>query len=301
MISDARGGHVSPGVYTEERDVNYTVNSLGITSLGLVGEALKGPAFQAIPIKSWGEYVDYFGGTSTEKYKATGRPKYGMSYVAKAYLEESKRLNVVRVLGLSGYDAGPAWVVYNKSRQPVLILRSRMTYTDVSAGSICDTKQENPTPVVTNIKKGGYQSKIYDSNCNPQPGTTVAPKDWQLGLDVTTQTGSVHYNVSLKSTDKDYIYNVLPMAPDDAYPIYVESVFENNGFDGLHDIEKEEGKVISMSYDYYKLEQDAETSEYKYVKIAEADVTQSDIDNSVEKESVPTTGLTENSDSRIKV
>ena len=62
MISDARGGHVSPGVYTEERDVNYTVNSLGITSLGRVGEALKGPAFQAIPIKSWGEYVDYFGG-----------------------------------------------------------------------------------------------------------------------------------------------------------------------------------------------------------------------------------------------
>lgn len=301
MISDARGGHVSPGVYTEERDVNYTVNSLGITSLGLVGEALKGPAFQAIPIKSWGEYVDYFGGTSTEKYKATGRPKYGMSYVAKAYLEESKRLNVVRVLGLSGYDAGPAWVAYNGSK-PVLILRSRMTYTDVSEGSICDTKQENPTPVVTNIQNGGYQSKIYDSDCNPKPGTTVKPKSYQLGLDVTTQTGSVlHYNVSLKSTDKDYIYNVLPMAPDDAYPIYVESVFENNGFDTDLSIKKEEGKVISVGYDYYKLEQDAETSEYKYVKIAEADVTQSDINNSVEKESVPTTGLTENSDSRIKV
>ena len=45
MISDARGSHVSPGVYTEERDVTYSVKSLGITSLGLVGETLYGPAF----------------------------------------------------------------------------------------------------------------------------------------------------------------------------------------------------------------------------------------------------------------
>ena len=65
MISDARGSHVSPGIYTEERDVTYSVKSLGITSLGLVGETLYGPAFQDVEIENWGEYVDYFGGTST--------------------------------------------------------------------------------------------------------------------------------------------------------------------------------------------------------------------------------------------
>jgi hypothetical protein len=66
MISDARGGHVSPGVYTEERDVTYSAKSLGITSLGLAGETVKGPAFQNIEIKDWTEFVDYFGGTSPE-------------------------------------------------------------------------------------------------------------------------------------------------------------------------------------------------------------------------------------------
>ena len=83
MISDARGSHVSPGIYTEERDVAYSVKSLGITSLGLVGETLYGPAFQNIEIENWGEFVDYFGGTSTEKFPGTGMPKYELPYIAK--------------------------------------------------------------------------------------------------------------------------------------------------------------------------------------------------------------------------
>ena len=106
MISDARGGHVSPGIYTEEKDVTYSVKSLGITSLGLAGETLYGPAFENIEIENWSQFVDYFGGTSPEKFKGTDLPKYELPYVAKSYLEESRRLNVVRVLGLSGYHAG---------------------------------------------------------------------------------------------------------------------------------------------------------------------------------------------------
>ena len=121
MISDARRGHVSPGIYTEEKDVVFSVKSLGITSLGLVGETLYGPAFQNVEISSWGEFVDYFGGTSAEKFK-NGNPKYELPYVAKSYLEESKHLNVVRVLGLSGYEAGPAFVIHHNG-QPVVVLK----------------------------------------------------------------------------------------------------------------------------------------------------------------------------------
>ena len=102
MISDARGGHVSPGVYTEVRDITYSTKSLGITTLGVAGETLKGPAFQPISIASWTDFTDYFGGTSPIKYKGTNYPKYELPYVAKSYLEESKQLEVVRVLGLSG-------------------------------------------------------------------------------------------------------------------------------------------------------------------------------------------------------
>ena len=76
MISNAKGRHVSPGVYTEEKDVVFSVKSLGITSLGLVGETLYGPAFENIEISDWNDFIDYFGGTSSELYKGTGLPKY---------------------------------------------------------------------------------------------------------------------------------------------------------------------------------------------------------------------------------
>ena len=46
--NSARQTHVSPGIYTKETDLTYAVKSLGITTLGLVGETVKGPAFQPL-------------------------------------------------------------------------------------------------------------------------------------------------------------------------------------------------------------------------------------------------------------
>ena len=112
MISNARGKHSSPGVYIEEIDKSYASKSLGVTTLGVIGETLKGPAFEPVRISDWGEFQDYFGGTSTEKFKGTGYPKYELPYIAKSYLQQSKQLEVCRVLGFSGYDAGNAWVIY---------------------------------------------------------------------------------------------------------------------------------------------------------------------------------------------
>ena len=134
MADNARGIHVSPGIYTREIDMNYAVRSLGITTLGLVGETLKGPAFQPMDIANWREFQDVFGGTSTEKYKGSQYPKYELPYIAKSYLSESEQLKVVRVLGLSGYNAGPAWLV-TANGQAVALLRSRGSYKPFETGS----------------------------------------------------------------------------------------------------------------------------------------------------------------------
>ena len=114
MADNARGVHVSPGVYSREVDITYAVKSLGITTLGVAGETQRGPAFQPMHIENWRQFTDVFGGTSTEKFKGSQYPKYELPYIAKSYLTESKQLEVVRVLGLSGYKAGPAWVVTAK-------------------------------------------------------------------------------------------------------------------------------------------------------------------------------------------
>ena len=102
---------VSPGVYTSERDLSFVAQSVGITTLGIVGETQSGPAFEPMFITNFDEFTSYFGGTSPAKFVNTQIPKYETSYIAKSYLQQSNQLFVTRVLGLSGYDAGPSWSI----------------------------------------------------------------------------------------------------------------------------------------------------------------------------------------------
>ena len=102
---------VSPGVYTTETELSFVAQSVGVTTLGIVGETLKGPAFEPIFVTSYDEFQTYFGTTSPEKFVNTQIPKYEAAYIAKAYLQQSNQLFVTRILGLSGYDAGPSWSI----------------------------------------------------------------------------------------------------------------------------------------------------------------------------------------------
>jgi len=93
---------VSPGVYTSEKDLTFVAQSVGVTTLGLAGETLQGPAFEPILIRNFDEFKTYFGPTTPIKF-SDGNPKYELGYVAKSYLQESNQLFVTRVLGLTGY------------------------------------------------------------------------------------------------------------------------------------------------------------------------------------------------------
>lgn len=151
MADNARGIHVSPGIYSKETDITYAVKSLGITTLGLAGETLRGPAFQPMLVENWRDFQSIFGGTSTEKFRGSQYPKYELPYIAKSYLKESNQLQVCRVLGLSGYNAGPAWVITAQKddggeKYPVAVLRSRGHYEQYhkfqSSSGNCDCPQE---------------------------------------------------------------------------------------------------------------------------------------------------------------
>lgn len=93
---------VSPGVYTSEKDLTFVAQSVGVTTLGLVGETLKGPAFEPVLIKTYDEFRTFFGSTSPLK-DGNGNPAYELPYFAKSYLRESNQLFVTRILGLTGY------------------------------------------------------------------------------------------------------------------------------------------------------------------------------------------------------
>lgn len=101
----------SPGTYTSEKVLQFTTETIGVTTMGVVGETIKGPAFQPIFIKNNDEFRTLFGGTSPEKFKGTQILKYELPYIAKSYLSQSNQLFVTRILGLSGYEAGNAYAL----------------------------------------------------------------------------------------------------------------------------------------------------------------------------------------------
>ena len=98
---------VSPGVYTSEKDLSFVAASVGLTSLGVTGEAVRGPAFQPIFVQDYDTYKTYFAGENTEVYTvgSTLVPRYESAYIARSYLSESNNMWMTRVLGSTGYDA----------------------------------------------------------------------------------------------------------------------------------------------------------------------------------------------------
>ena len=248
MISNARGSHSSPGIYTKEVDLSYAAKSLGITTLGVVGETLKGPAFEPIKIENWREFQTYFGGTSAEKFAGSQYPKYELPYIAKSYLKNSNQLEVCRVLGLSGYNAGPAWLITasgnDEKKYVVAVLRSRGSYSEYGSGEYDPCNLDTYEYDVLNyfakgVKVGAYTSASIMMSCG-ELGTEAQDKvsinannygrftlEVKVGIDEEGKDIVKKYPVSLNPSDKDYIISVLGSTNQDGdAPIFVEELYD---------------------------------------------------------------------------
>ncbi len=282
MADNARGIHVSAGIYSREIDLTYAAKSLGITTLGVVGETTKGPAFQAMDISNWREFQDVFGGTSTEKYKGSLYPKYELPYIAKSYLSESQQLKVVRVLGLSGYNAGPAWIITasdgGDKKQAVAVIRSRGSYKAYVTGStdscICDsTKYDTLTYMVGEVaaeSSEGCFNKQYNLGAlkiekyTSLNGSGDACNGYTMGNDETdfsvSQTNKGRFKLcgwtgkhakdsTIDETDQSYFEYAVSLNPYDKE--YILNVLGTKAYDGdapiyvesLYDVALEQGIV----------------------------------------------------------
>ena len=171
---------VSPGVYTSETDLSFVAQSVGVTTLGLVGETQKGPAFEPIFITNYDEFQAFFGGTSPEKFVNTQIPKYEAAYIAKSYLQQSNQLFVTRILGLSGYDAGPSWsikVIADVGRDTIGFNPNSSNYTPFSitfSGNSNAIGQYVFTSTLPNL----IQSNLTDEYRKYNGGTSTLANDF---------------------------------------------------------------------------------------------------------------------------
>ena len=206
---------VSPGVFTSEKDLTFVAQSVGVTTLGIVGETTKGPAFDPVFISNYDDFKAIFGGLNPEKFKGSGTAKFQAPYVAKSYLEESNQLFVTRVLGFTGYDAGDSWIISAASSastvngQVLAVVRSRGSYSAnvlshdvVESGDTC-----SPTGLTATISAGDVKGDFT--------------------LTASTAAGNQIYSVSLDSTKKNYISKVLGSTPTDRddTALYVEDIY----------------------------------------------------------------------------
>ena len=245
MINSVRGKHSSPGIYFKETEFTYSAKSLGITSLGLAGETLKGPAFEPISIEDWGEFQYYFGGTSTKKFRDSQYPKYELPFIAKSYLSESKQLSVVRVLGLSGYNAGPAWLVTATvdGKQYVLaVLRSKGHYEKYYTNYDYDACTGSPlydylVYDAKCVKMKPYKDLDWNYGCEDASASTVdgafdvSPNNLgKFVLEVTKNDADetvLRYAVSFNYGSKNYIYDVLGSDNESgSSPLFVEELYD---------------------------------------------------------------------------
>ena len=176
---------VSPGVYTSERDLTFVAQSVGVTTLGLAGETLQGPAFEPIFITNYDEYQVYFGGTSPEKYYNTQIPKYETSYIAKAYLQQSNQLFITRVLGLSGYDAGPSWSIVTAGNVDPATLSVTATTGPVYV-NFTGTTGASSNITITSVPSE-LSSKFYETYTSYDGGTSTLSQDFKNYI--STQVG----------------------------------------------------------------------------------------------------------------
>jgi len=160
---------VSPGVFTSEKDLTFVTRQVGVTTLGLLGETPKGPAFEPVFISNYDEFINYFGGLNPEKYKGNGYQKYELNYIAKSFLTQTNQLYVSRVLGLSGYKAGNAWcITLDSSADPSTTAITNttsyallLTYSATTAGTPVSVTFNSP--VLTSLYNDGQINGLFTS------------------------------------------------------------------------------------------------------------------------------------------
>jgi len=193
--------YVSPGVYTSETDLSFVAQSVGVTTLGLVGETIKGPAFEPVFITNYDEFQAYFGGTEPVKFVNTQIPKYEAAYIAKSYLQQSNQLFVTRILGLSGYDAGPSWSITTIAN---------VDPTTVGLSGVSSTFTNTFTADTGNITQWSTFPAIIDNDfTNQYTLANGSTSTYQTSLDNYIQ--SVLQTNSLSGTSS-YFYGSVPDA-----------------------------------------------------------------------------------------
>jgi hypothetical protein len=97
---------VSPGVFTNEKDLSFLPTGIAAIGAAIVGPTSKGPKFVPTVVRSFDEFIAKFGDLSEETY---------VPYTVKSYLRNASTVTIVRVMQEGGYNAGALNIIHSSS------------------------------------------------------------------------------------------------------------------------------------------------------------------------------------------
>ena len=86
---------VSPGVFTEERDLTFLPQGISEIGAAIIGPTQKGPAFTPTVLSNFQEFEEAFGSVTEDYY---------VPYTVQEYLKSASTVTIIRVLGIGGYS-----------------------------------------------------------------------------------------------------------------------------------------------------------------------------------------------------
>lgn len=97
---------VSPGVFTNEKDLSFLPTGVSEIGAVVIGPTTKGPAFVPTIVNNFNDFIAKFGGLSEETY---------VPYTVKSYLQSAGTVTVVRVLQEGGYSTNAVQIIHSSS------------------------------------------------------------------------------------------------------------------------------------------------------------------------------------------
>lgn len=120
---------VSPGVFTNEKDLSFLPAGIAAIGAAIVGPTKKGPAFVPTIVQNFDEFIAKFGGLSEYTY---------VPYAVRSYLNAASTVTVVRVLQEGGYSTDAVHIIASGSfgrRLVGAILPTKNTTNGASTGN----------------------------------------------------------------------------------------------------------------------------------------------------------------------
>lgn len=233
---------VSPGVFTEEKDLSFLPQGIAAIGAAFVGPTIKGPAMVPMTVTSYGEFVQIFGDSNPNLY---------LPYAAKEYLQNIGQLTIVRTLHDDGYALlNPVAIVATGSfgKKHIGLLHPSQVFAENAA--------------FYNATSASFQKSVVSANAS---GSFVINISGSYTVDSATfpnaaSNGTAIYSASLVTSNDGYFTKVFSRTPTSTtVPAYLYTAFTTAASASLAADPNTKIVLESGSFDFADSYKEAET------------------------------------------